>query len=508
MTTYSFPRGFAPTTISSFSSSDRIDLSAFNIADFTALSGFLVIDGHNSVLTFKWNGQIEKITVEAYALSAADFILNTSLADLTVNGTTAVDYIFGGNGNDSLDSRGGGTTSTQGSTDWLAGGNGNDRYFVRRGTELVIEHAGEGTADRVLVATGKGYSLPAGAEIEFLTTTDSTATAQTNLQGNELSQTIIGNAGVNRIDDGSQATTHGDVLIGLAGNDQYTVASAFTRIVEAAGQSSFDTLQFIAVITESYTLDPDAEIELMSLVAGPGKARTLIGNRFDQSLHGGDGNDVLNGKGGRDSYTGGEGDDLFYVDRAGEFVDEYAGEGFDRVAASTSWSMATFTDSRIEMLTTTSANGSSAIDLTGNQWDQTIFGNAGMNRLDGHGGNDTLYGGLGLDILTGGWGADNFVFNSAPSSSANYDRITDFDVEADTIWLQNAIFTQVGANGTLSTDAFRAGATAQDASDRIMYNPATGGLAYDPDGVGGSGAVRFAVLAKGLDLTSGDFFII
>ncbi|MDQ6434536.1 calcium-binding protein [Mesorhizobium sp. LHD-90] len=511
MTTYSFPRGFAPTTISSFSSSDKIDLSAFNIADFAALSGYLVIGGGNSVLTFKWMGQVEQITVEAYALSAADFIFNTSPADLTVNGTSGIDYIFGGNGNDRLDGRGGGTTSSQGTTDWLSGGNGNDLYFVRRPSDLVIEHAGEGSADRVLVATGSGYTLPAGAEIELLTTTNSTATAQTNLQGNELGQTIIGNAGVNRITDASgnnQWTTPGDVLIGLAGNDQYTVSGAFTRVVEAAGQGSFDTLQFIAIRTESYTLDPEAEIELMSLLAGPGKERTLIGNRFDQSLHGGASNDVLNGKGGHDSYTGGEGDDVFYVDQAGEYVSEYAGEGFDRVCASTSWSMATFTDSRIEMLTTTSANGSAAIDLTGNQWDQTIFGNAGVNRLDGQGGNDTLYGGRGLDILTGGWSADNFVFNTVPDSSANYDRITDFLVEVDTIWLENAIFTQLGASGALSPDAFRAAAAAQDTSDRIIYNPATGGLAYDPDGVGGSGAVRFAVLAQGLNLTSGDFFII
>lgn len=47
-----------------------------------------------------------------------------------------------------------------------------------------------------------------------------------------------------------------------------------------------------------------------------------------------------------------------------------------------------------------------------------------------------------------------------------------------------------------------------DASDRFIYNPSTGGLFFDVDGVGGLGQTQFASLSKGLNLTSNDFSII
>ena len=52
------------------------------------------------------------------------------------------------------------------------------------------------------------------------------------------------------------------------------------------------------------------------------------------------------------------------------------------------------------------------------------------------------------------------------------------------------------------------GAAAADASDRIIYNSATGALYFDVDGVGGAAQVQFATLTAGLALTAADFTVI
>ncbi|HEY5713626.1 MAG TPA: hypothetical protein VIT38_17150, partial [Allosphingosinicella sp.] len=112
----------------------------------------------------------------------------------------------------------------------------------------------------------------------------------------------------------------------------------------------------------------------------------------------------------------------------------------------------------------------------------------------------------GNDSLNGGPGADMFVFNSA-LGAGNVDAIADFTVGSDKIMLDDAIFTGL-ALGALPAGAFRSGASAADADDRIIYNPATGALFFDPDGNGGAVGVQFATLATGLAMTAGDFLVI
>jgi Ca2+-binding RTX toxin-like protein len=243
----------------------------------------------------------------------------------------------------------------------------------------------------------------------------------------------------------------------------------------------------------------DIDIALAVMLGG---ADAITGGRGADYLEGLGGDDVLNGRGGADDLVGGTGNDRYYVDNAGDAVIELIGQGRDLVIASRSYALTL--GSSIEALS--AAGSAGAIALTGNSFAQTITGNASANAIRGGGGADVLNGGLGRDALTGGMGADTFVFATALGST-NVDTITDFYAPQDAIRLDDSVFTGLAA-GALASGAFRVGAAAADADDRIVYDKATGALSFDRDGLGGEGAVKFAQLIAGTSLSAADFFVV
>ena len=66
-------------------------------------------------------------------------------------------------------------------------------------------------------------------------------------------------------------------------------------------------------------------------------------------------------------------------------------------------------------------------------------------------------------------------------------------------WNRVALLSQFAAN---------ASGTAQDASERIIYETNTGKLFYDSNGSAVGGAVQFAKLTTGLAVTNADFNIV
>jgi serralysin len=171
------------------------------------------------------------------------------------------------------------------------------------------------------------------------------------------------------------------------------------------------------------------------------------------ALRGGDASDVFDGSGGMDGW--------------------YGGLGRDR------------------------ARGAGNADfLCGEGGGDRLFGGSGRDLLRGDAGRDVLAGGGASDTLIGGAGGDVFVFDARPSAQ-NVDAILGFDVAVDMIRLSLADFD--GLSGTsLAASAFRLGAQALDASDRILFDAATGLLRLDQDGAGGAAAVAFARIT-GLD---------
>ena len=394
------------------------------------------------------------------------------------------DFLFGGTNNDTLDGGAG--------SDTLTGGTGNDIYVVDNIADVITEAFAEGV-DRVLAFAD--YVLGAAANIEVLRAYLSAGTDPLKLTGNALAQSLIGNAGDNRLDGGAGAA---DTLIGSLGNDIYVIRTAGSLIVEGVGQGTADR----AVVAVSFVLAGDDNIEVMQTTSVTGTtAINLTGNALAQRIFGNAGaNRLEDGLGASDSLIGALGNDTYVVRNAGTLIVENAGGGTnDIVAASVSFVLAA--DDNIERMQTTSAAGLTPINLTGNALAQTIVGNSGANRIDGKGGSDTL---------TGGAGPDVFVFTSTLGAT-NIDRIVGYTAVADQIEIDNAVFTgMIDNNLALAASAFTANLTglATLATQRIIYETDTGFLWFDQDGTGGVAARHFATVTIGTALAASEFTVI
>jgi Ca2+-binding RTX toxin-like protein len=155
----------------------------------------------------------------------------------------------------------------------------------------------------------------------------------------------------------------------------------------------------------------------------------------------------------------------------------------------------------------TMTGGAGADRLSGGAGNDDLRGGGGRDALNGGSGRDSLDGGGGSDVLVGGANADTFSFSSA-LGAGNVDTIRGYSRVSDTIELDSGVFTGLAA-GVLPASAFRIGATAADASDRVIYDDGTGALFFDPDGSGtGAAQVQFATLVGAPDLTRFDFVVI
>lgn len=161
-----------------------------------------------------------------------------------------------------------------------------------------------------------------------------------------------------------------------------------------------------AVATDFIGTDGD------DIAVGSDFAEELLGFAGNDMLIGGGGDDLLSGYAGNDTTVGGLGNDTHHVESENDVVVEAVGEGnADRVYSSVDYVLAAGTE--VEMMF---ARGGDDLDLTGNEFGNTIWGNSGANVLDGGSGSDelrglagsdTLFGGAGDDVLWGGVGVDS-----------------------------------------------------------------------------------------------------
>ncbi|HEY6661772.1 MAG TPA: M10 family metallopeptidase C-terminal domain-containing protein [Sphingomicrobium sp.] len=327
----------------------------------------------------------------------------------TLYGNAANNVLTGNAGNDTLDGGAG--------ADMMIGGLGDDKYYIADVGDLVVEAANQGDDTTFVLGT---YTLAQGVSIETLVALNQASTDPLVLTGNDFGQSLYGNLGNNYLNGGQG----NDFLVGLAGNDNllggtgadnmqggvgndvYYVDQSGDQIFENAGEGDD-----IAVATASWTLTAGASVETLSADPGAGNIN-LTGNDLAQSLYGNSGNNVLTGNGGADYMVGGAGNDTYYVDPS-DFIAEDVGGGDDSIVIATSYILRE--GNEIETLVALNQGSTDPVNLTGNEFGQSLYGSQGNNMLNGGagddflvglGGNDFLIGGPGNDILQGGQGND------------------------------------------------------------------------------------------------------
>jgi phospholipase/lecithinase/hemolysin len=116
-------------------------------------------------------------------------------------------------------------------------------------------------------------------------------------------------------------------------------------------------------------------------------------------------------------------------------IEGAGGVGSDTVLASVSYALTP--GSEIEVLRTTNDHGKGSINLTGNEFAQTIVGNSGANVIEGKAGADTLFGGA---------GNDRFVLSAdALANAANADHIMDY-ASGDLVDMSQILKVAAGVN--------------------------------------------------------------
>jgi Ca2+-binding RTX toxin-like protein len=243
--------------------------------------------------------------------------------------------------------------------------------------------------------------------------------------------------------------------------------------------------------------------------------------------------------------TGGKGNDIYYVDDAGDVVVEVSGGGTDTIRTSIGGLVLGAEVENLKLLAgaTTGTGNGQANSLTGSSGNDTLHGEAGADTLAGLGGNDLLYGGddndilsgaagtdrlygeagddtldgglhhdvldggVGIDMLTGGGDYDRFVFDTGDTSSvrANADHILDFShAQGDLIDLHSidAVF------GTAGNQAFNfIGTAAFGAAGDLRYEQ-QGGITYVEGDTNGDGIADFSIALDGtITLSTGDFVL-
>jgi Ca2+-binding RTX toxin-like protein len=394
-----------------------------------------------------------------------------------VDQMNSIENLTGSSGNDVLVGDAGNNVLNGGAgSDTLAGGLGDDTYVVNVDGDIaningdvVTEGVDEGTDT---VETWFGWTL--GANVEQLRLL---GTNHMSGIGNDLNNTLFGNAGRNYLDGGAGA----DTMIGGLDDDRYVVDQSDDVVVELAGGGT-------DLVHASASFQLSANVENLELT-GTGSIDGT-GNEQKNVLTGNDGNNTLDGGAGADTMAGGAGNDKYVVDDVGDVVTELAGGGIDTVLSSVSWTLGAY----FERLTLT---GSANIDGTGNELANVLIGNAGNNVLDGGVGADTMAGGLGDDtyvvnvagdVVTEGVGEGTDTVNAwlGWTLGDNFEQLRLMgaaDLKGTGNGLNNALFGNAGKNvlnGGAGADTMSGGLGADtyivDQSDDVVVEAAAEGV--------------------------------
>ncbi len=258
--------------------------------------------------------------------------------------------------------------------------------------------------------------------------------------GTTNAEYLVGGASSDHLVGGAGAA---NALQGGAGDDWYTVQAFGDSIIEFANEGNDSVYTPLSVLTLP------SNVENLFYTGTSTSDFLGIGNELNNIISSLNGRDTLIGYGGNDRLTGGggaagqentliggTGDDTYVVSLVGDSTIELVGEGIDTVRTTISiYGL----QANIENLTLT--NTGPHLAAVGNDLDNVITGNTGLDEIFGRDGNDTLIGGS---------GAANTMLGQAGNDTYNVSAVGDSVIEfvgegTDTVNASVASFT-LGAN--------------------------------------------------------------
>ena len=334
-------------------------------------------------ITLKNSALNKKVTVSG----GYEFNFASDYKNATITGSSAADTITargskisvnGGKGND--------TVKMLGDTTTVTGGKGSDVFVYSSGKNVIADYAED---DKISIGAAISKTTLSGSDVVF--TGGKGSLTVKNAKGKTLN------------------------LIDAEGKEYPTVLGGTTLTLTNSAVSSLTVDNSIKVIDAS-TRTTDINI---------------TGNKLNNSIFGGTGNDYLDGGKGKDSLNGGKGDDIIS-----------GGAGDDRLYGVSGNDSISGGDGNDYL------HGSKGCDtILGGKGNDLLYGGEDDDVLYGNAGNDTLRGAEGNDSLWGGAGADVFIHKTYYEIS----NIMDYSY-ADGDILQ--ILKEDGTNATYSKAAF------------------------------------------------------
>jgi Ca2+-binding RTX toxin-like protein len=435
----------------------------------------------------------------------ADETLTGTSGDDRLLGASGIDTIFGGAGRDYIWGGSG--------ADRLTGGAGSDRFVymnMKEAGDVITDFGGGDVIDLSIMAIQLGWRgdlfengyvrfVQSGAntlvQVDSNGGGDSFGTLATliNVKASSLSKASISDQIVVTDYAGAPDPAAADVTSGGRSASPFADLASFNKIL---GTAEGDTL------------------------TGSSGADLILGGAGDDKLYGQAGDDVLVGAAGADFFSGGEGTNaVSYADSATGLVVSLSNPSLntgdaagDRYAQIKNLTGSGFNDDLYGNDAMNKIEGGAGDDqlfgldgsdfLFGGWGDDMLDGGRQNDKLDGGMGNDRLFGGEGYDTLTGGAGSDLFIFDV--SLKKTLATITDFNGGVDKIGIA------ASGLGSLVDVHFETGPSikADTIKPTLLYNDVTGVVSWDIDGSGPMAALSLGMVTPGLHLGLADFVLI
>ena len=433
-------------------------------------------------------------TFDESTLPPHDKLRGTDKGEM-ISGLGGNDALFGFGGDDTLDGGTGNDLLVGGmGADTLMGGAGMDTISYNVSSAGVTINLTDGTArggdadgDTIVDMDGDQIEHVVGSSHDDELTGSRFANTLTGLGGNDEldglrgNDTLSGGSGDDELDGGRgddelEGGAGADVLTGGGGNDTASYAGSMMGVTVRLHNSKFmggDAAgdSFGATVTATYTDEDDEEQEVMlpdianligsanaDILAGDFRNNEISGgggddkiyggpdpSNFDSmmtrsgdttnvdTLHGGDGNDMIFGGGGNDMLNGGAGDDMLV---GGAGIDTYdGGDGDDMIIAdemdttidggegADTLSYASLEETPGERTLGGTIDGvaiSNVENIIGSQDDDTINGADDVaNDIEGGEGGDDLDGGRGAGDTLSYANSDDWVRVTLGASAAD-----------------------------------------------------------------------------------------